>query len=190
MAVGSQYMTTEEFLALPDDGVDRDLIRGELRLRDSGMTTRGRPHCQVTTKLAFLLYRWLATQPTPRGKVYTGEIRVRLTRNPDTFVGVDLAYVPAKTEEATGSLSSFIEGPDLLAIEIVSPSDTAEGIAGKVRGYLDAGVPLIWYVDPAVRTVVAFRQDGRHELFNEHQELTAEPQLPGFRVPVGDIFAD
>ena len=39
MSVASPLMTVEEFLALPDDGVDRVLIRGELRERP--MTTRG-----------------------------------------------------------------------------------------------------------------------------------------------------
>jgi hypothetical protein len=31
MATTSSLMTAEELLALPDDGIDRELIRGELR---------------------------------------------------------------------------------------------------------------------------------------------------------------
>ena len=38
MATVAQEMTTDEFLKLPDDGVDRELIRGELRERPT--TTR------------------------------------------------------------------------------------------------------------------------------------------------------
>lgn len=188
MAVGSVLMTTEELLAMPDDGVDRELIQGELR--ESRMTTRGRPHCEVAAKLTFLLHQWRARQPSPRGKIYVGEIRVRLRRDPDTVVGIDLAYVSAAAEQATGSNSSFIEGPPTLAIEIISPSDTAEGMSEKIHEYQSAGVPLIWYVDPAVRTVTAYRLDGRHVLFNTHQELTAEPELPGFCVAVAEIFED
>ena len=75
-------------------------------------------------------------------------------------------------------------------VELLSPSDTAEAVAEKVREYVEAGVPLIWYVDPALRSVTAYRPDGRHMLFNTHQELTAEPELPGFRVPVAEIFAE
>ncbi len=42
MATTSSLMTAEELLALPDDGIDRELIRGELR--EYPMTTRGVPH--------------------------------------------------------------------------------------------------------------------------------------------------
>ena len=80
MAVGSQLMTTEELLAMPDDGVDRELIRGELR--ESRMTTRGTPHCRVSITLGYYLYEWLRRQPRPRGGLYSGEIRVRLRAKP------------------------------------------------------------------------------------------------------------
>jgi Uma2 family endonuclease len=188
MAIGSMLLTTEEFLAMPDDGVDRELIRGELR--ESRMTTRGRPHCRVTAKLTFLLHQWRARQSAPRGEIYVGEIRVRLRRDPDTVVGIDLAYVSAAAEQAMENNASFVEGPPTLVIEVISPSDTAEGMSEKIREYQSAGVPLIWYVDPFVRTVTAYRLDGRHVLFNTHQDLTAEPELPGFCVPVAQIFED
>ena len=188
MAVGSVLMTTEELLAMPDDGVDRELIRGELR--ESRMTTRSRLHCDVAAQLTYLLKQWRAQQPPPRGKVYVGEVRVRLRRDPDTVVGIDLVYVSPAAEQAMGNNVSFIEGPPVLVIEIISPSDTAEGMSEKIREYQSAGVPLIWYVDPAVRTVTAYRLDGRHVLFNTHQDLTAEPELPGFCVPVATIFED
>jgi Uma2 family endonuclease len=180
-------MTTEELLAIPDDGVDRELIRGALR--ESRITTRDRPHCQVMAELAFVLQQWQARQPSPRGGIYAGKVGVRLRRDPDTFVGMDLAYLSATAEQAMGN-SAYLEGPPTLAIEIISPSDTAEGMSEKIREYQSAGVPLIWYVDPSVRTVTAYRLDGRHVLFNTHQELTAEPELPGFRVAVAEIFED
>ncbi len=188
MAVGSQILTAEELLAMPDDGMTRELIRGELKEREP--TMREPAQCLVSTKLTFLLYQWLTCQPTPRGILYAGKIGVRLRRDPDTFVGTDLAYVSAATEEQNGKHSSFIEGPPILAVEILSPSDQAEDIADKIHEYLASGVSLIWYVDPAVRTVVAYRQDGRHELFNAFQDLTGGDHLPGFSVPVAEIFAD
>src|SRR4051794_18072242 len=105
MAVGTEILTTEELLAMPDDGVTRELIKGELR--ESDMTTRGRPHCRVEVRLSAILFAWLDRQPSPRGQVYAGELRVRLRRNPDTFVGIDLAYVSAEIEERSGKHSSF-----------------------------------------------------------------------------------
>ena len=66
MATTSSLMTAEELLALPDDGIDRELIRGELR--EYPMTTRSTPHCLAMTNLAMLLGVWLERQPEPRGK--------------------------------------------------------------------------------------------------------------------------
>ena len=57
----STLMTAEEFLALPDDGMERDLIRGEIR--EKPMTRRNRDHSGVEAKIAALLIIWLLQQP-------------------------------------------------------------------------------------------------------------------------------
>jgi Uma2 family endonuclease len=179
-------MTAEELLALPDDGIDRELIEGELR--EYPMSTRGTPHCNAMTNLAGLLRAWLRLQPRPRGRVYTGDVRVRICRDPDTFVGIDLAYIAADLAAQTAKDAKFIDGVPILAIEILSPSDTVEEIAEKILAYLKAGVPLVWEVNPVFESVTVHRPGMPPELFNVTQDLTAEPHLPGFRVPVAEIF--
>jgi Uma2 family endonuclease len=186
MSVASKLMTTEELLALPDNGMDRDLIRGELR--EKPMTTRGGPHCITMTNLATLLTVWQRRQAMPRGRVYTGDARTRLRRNPDTFVGADIAYLSPEHASRTDRKATFIEGPPSLAIEILSPSDTHEDVSDKAREYLAAGVALLWIVDPDLRTVTVYRPEAHPEIFGERQALTAEPHLPGFRVPVAEVF--
>ncbi|MHC5543719.1 Uma2 family endonuclease [Singulisphaera rosea] len=186
MATISSLMTVEEFLALPDDGVERELIRGELR--ESSMTTRGGPHCMVMTNLARVLSNWLCIQPLPRGRIFTGDMRVLLRRTPDSFVGADLAYISTELAAKTPINTTFIDGAPVLVVEIVSPSDTVEGIAEKVRGYLEAGVSLVWEVNPFYETILVHRPDARPELFNTEHGLTAEPHLPGFQTRVSEIF--
>jgi Uma2 family endonuclease len=180
-------MTTEELLALPDSRVNRRLIRGVLR--ESPRTRRGPAHGRVLTNLSRLLRGWLQGQPHPRGGVYAGGLGVRLTRDPDTFIGVDLAYLSPELEARTEKNTSFIDGLPLLVIAIKSPSDTAEEMAEKVHAYLDAGVPLVWDVSPFHKTVTAFRPDAPPALFNIEQELTAEPHLPGLCIPIAEVFA-
>jgi Uma2 family endonuclease len=180
-------MTTEELLALPDDGIYRELIRGELR--EYPMTTRGTPHCLAMTNLSYLFADWLRKQPKPRGLVYTGEARVRIRRNPDTFVGIDLVDISADLAARTPHGARFVDGIPVLVVEILSPSDRHEEVAEKVREYLDVGVPLVWVVDPEFGTILVHRPGAEPELFNKRQEITAEPHLPGFRVPVVDVFA-
>jgi Uma2 family endonuclease len=179
-------MTAEELLALPDDGIDRELIDGELR--EYPMTTRGTPHCNAMTNLARPLSNWLKQQPRPRGRLYTGDIRVRIRRTPDTFVGIDLAYIGADLAAQTAKDAKFIDGIPVLAIEILSPNDTVEEIGEKIQAYLKAGVPLVWEVNPVFESVTVHRPGMPPELFNVTQDLTAEPHLKGFRVPVAEIF--
>jgi Uma2 family endonuclease len=187
MATASSLMTAEQLLALPDDGFDRELIRGALR--EYPLTTRGAPHCLAMTNLALWLGGWLKQQPRPRGRLYTGDIRVRIRRDPDTFVGVDLAYISADLAAQTANDATFVDGVPVLAIEILSPSDTIEGVAEKVHAYLEAGVLLVWEVSPFYREVTVHRPGMPPEFFNVTHDLTAEPHLPGFLVPVAEVFA-
>lgn len=187
IAAAPRLMTTEELLALPEDGVERDLIRGELRERP--MTRRNRRHSRVLITLGQMLKNWLDVQPEPRGEIVGGEAGVRLRRNPDTTVGVDLAYFSAETAARTAENAFLIEGAPILAVEILSPNDQQDDILEKVRSYLEAGTRLVWVVEPVFRTVTAYRADAEPELFNASQDLTGEPHLPGFRVPVAAIFA-
>ena len=59
----------------------------------------------------------------------------------------------------------------------------------KIRAYLDAGVALVWLVDPDFRTVIVYRPDAAPQMFNVQQELSGEPHLPGFRTAVARIFS-
>lgn len=179
-------MTTEQMLALPEDGIDRELIRGELR--ESPMTMRNQKHSRVESKIVYALESWLRTQPEPRGLIVSGEAGFRLQRNPDSSVGIDVAYVSAEVVAATPDSAAFFEGVPVLAVEILSPSDTQERIDEKITLYAEVGVPLIWLVDPRLRTVLVLRPDAEPELFNVLQDLTAEPHLPGFRAPVAQFF--
>jgi Uma2 family endonuclease len=181
-----RLMTTEELLALPKDGVKRWLIRGELR--EGGMTRHNRRHGRTETKVAFHLSAWLEKQPEPRGEVLTGEAGFRLRRDPDTSVGIDLAYISADLAAATPDDVWLIDGAPTLAVEILSPSNKWEEVTEKVREYLDAGVALVWVVDPIFHTVQVYRPDAKPSFFNDGQELTGDPHLPGFRVPVAKLF--
>ena len=189
MATVSRYMTEEEFLALPeDDGIERELILGELRQRP--MTTRAYAHSIVIFNIGHHLKLWSRRQPQPRGTVVGGEARVRLRRDPLTFVGVDVAYISPESRPDHPRRAGYVDGPPVLVVEVLSPSDMHEDIADKIETYLDAGVPLVWIVEPRHSTVTVYRPDAKPQLFNSDQEITAEPFLPGFRVAVTDLFED
>jgi Uma2 family endonuclease len=183
---GPRHMTTEEMLALPDDGTERWLINGELR--EKTMTVRNRFHSAVMVCVSTVLKNWRDQQTEPRGKVYCGEAGLRIRRNPDTTAGVDVMYVPPDVVDVQTDRTTIVEGIASLVVEILSPSDTVEEVNEKIAAYRAAGVPHIWVIDPSEQTLVVYRPNQRPALFSSPDEVTAEPELPGFRTPVAKLF--
>lgn len=171
---------------MPDDGVERWLIAGEVRER--GMTRRNRFHSRSMTLTAAELENWRRQQPAPRGEVLTGDAGVTLRRNPDTSFGIDIIYVSPEVLALQTAASTIIQGNPTLAVEILSPNDVLEDIEEKIDALLQAGVPLVWIANPYRRTVTVYRPGCEPELFNIHQELSGEPQLSGLRIPVRNLF--
>lgn len=186
-ATSERLMTADEFLALPDDGTERMLIRGHLW--EKPMTKRNRWHSSAEARIVHLIWVWLETRPSPRGEVYSGEAGFRIRRNPDTIVGINVAYVSHEVASRDPDDTRLVDGPPVLAVEILSPNDKQEEIAAKVDGYLEAGVPLVWVVDPHFKTVTVHRPGGRPEMYSGDDELSGQSHLPEFRTRVGQIFA-
>lgn len=179
-------MTAEEMLALPDNGMDRDLIEGQLRERP--ITRRGRPNSEATIACGALLRNWLLLQPIPRGSVLGGEAGFRLRRNPDTTVGIDVAYISADLAQRVPRDVFLIDGAPVLAVEILSPSDTHEDLVENIELYLENGVRVVWIIDPDLKTVTVHRPDAKPVLYNDSQELSGDRDLPGFQLKVADLF--
>lgn len=193
VATATPTMTTEELLALPNDGVERWLIRGELRerpteLREQSITVRNRSHSRVMIRVGKFLDNWLDQQPEPRGQVLGGEVGVWLTHDPDTTVGVDVVYVPPEVTVRQTDETSLVDGVPTLAVEILSPNDTVEDINEKIDTYLAANVALVWIIDPYRKTVTVHSPGAEPVLFNTRQDLASDLHLPGFRVPIARLF--
>ena len=81
-----------------------------------------------------------------------------LRQGPDTVRGPDVSFVFRPRVEGRGS--GFPTGAPDVAVEVVSPSDTAAEVARKVAEYLAGGSQRVWVVYPSVRRVVIHRADG------------------------------
>ena len=183
-----KLMTAEEFLALPDDPtVERTLIQG--RVIEVPMTRRSYPHSSTEARLTHLLSTWRDLKPR-KWIVASGEAGSYLRRKPDSIVGTDVAVFQAEAVPQARDKTTLFTRPPVLAVEILSPSDTQEIVQDKVDDYLAAGVPLVWIVDPHFRTVVVHRPDRPPEMFSGDEELCGDPHLPGLKVTVKDAFLD
>jgi len=186
MLEAAVLMTTEQLEALPDDGIDRELING--RLRERRRIPRNYRHSRSQTRFVRHLENWRTAQPKSNGEVLSGGTGFVLRRDPDTTVGIDVAYISPETAAANDDSVGLINGVPILVIEILSPSDSQEDVLEKVQVYLDCGVALVWVAEPIFRAVTVYRPGAEPELFNAQQSLDGGSHLPGFRVKVADCF--
>ncbi|HVA47519.1 MAG TPA: Uma2 family endonuclease [Pirellulales bacterium] len=102
----------------------------------------------------------------------------------------DIAFASSKRfSQRRGSRKMPHLVPDL-AVEVLSEDNTPKEMSRKLDDYFDAGVRLVWFVDPRKRTVEAFSGKKSSKVLAEPETLTGGKVLPGFSVPLEELFAD
>ena len=76
-----------------------------------------------------------------------------------------------------------------LAVEVLSETNTKREMARKLREYFKAGVVLAWLIDPKARTVTVYTAVDQSVVLDEKQTLDGGPVLPGFHLPIAELFA-
>ena len=105
-------------------------------------------------------------------------------RRPDvTFVSYDRW---AKDRDLTSG-NEWEVVPEL-AVEVVSPTDEAEGLMEKVYEYLAAGVVEVWVIYPALRRIHRFGPGGAMASISPSGTLDGGSVLPGFALPLDELF--
>ncbi len=77
-----------------------------------------------------------------------------------------------------------------LAIEIVSPSNTADHVQEKIHEYFAAGVRRVWVVYPRQQEVYVYASPTEIQVLQLGQELDGGDLIPGFRLPLAALFED
>ncbi len=110
--------------------------------------------------------------------------------NPGLVRMPDVSFVSWSRLPSSGVPSEPI--PDLapdLAVEVLSPSNTRAEMARKRREYFAAGVRQVWQVDPDTRTVAVYTAPEQVNELSESDVLGGADVLPGFALPVKELFA-
>ena len=77
--------------------------------------------------------------------------------------------------------------PDIV-VEVNCPNDLVRDVDLKRDEWLRAGAKEVWVVSPDAQAVQVFRAGGAPRFLREHDTLTSPELLPGFAVPVADLF--
>jgi Uma2 family endonuclease len=177
-------MTAEEYLAVRVHGDFTELVDGVIVV-DNPWLVHNAAQVEILTELTI----WIRAAPG-RGFASTPTDVVIDEHN---VFSPDVLWVSREHVPRLHDLR--MEGLPDLAVEVRSPSTWRYDIGKKRAGYERAGLPELWLVDTASRTVLVCRRSAKDapsfdiELeLSEADELTS-PQLPGFSLPVEQVFA-
>jgi Uma2 family endonuclease len=141
--------------------------------------------------LAMALGEWLRAAVNPRNLGLVSGESGMMRLFPGLVRIPDVAFVSWKRIPGRRVPKEPI--PDLvpdLVVEVLSESNTEREMARKYREYFQAGVLLIWEVDPKNRTVAVYTAADRSILLNETQTIDGGDVLPGFTLPLAQLFSE
>jgi Uma2 family endonuclease len=145
------------------------------------------------TGIASLLFRVLGPfADSNRLGQFFSEMLFRINIAKDLQRRPDLAFVsharwPYNRRPPRGHFWDMV--PDL-AIEVVSQSNSAFQVQKKIHSYFEAGVAQVWVIYPDEKEVYVYASPTQITVLQVGQDLDGGELLPGFRLPVANLFED
>lgn len=151
------------------------------------------PMSAFQTNIASLLSQYLGlfARTHHLGRV-VGEMLFLIDPEKDLQRRPDVAYVSFQRwprQQRVPRESAWAVVPEL-AVEIVSKTNTAQEIVGKIGEYFQAGVQRVWVVYPSQELVYVYDSPIQVHILTRNDELDGEQLLPGFRLPVKTWFEE
>jgi Uma2 family endonuclease len=141
----------------------------------------------VSATIAVLL--GMHVRPRKLGRAYVANTGFVIFPDRETVLAPDAAFVRAGREPQGDARWHFARlAPDLV-VEVLSPFDRAADMQAKMAMYQEAGVPLIWLVDPDAQTVTVRALGQEPVTLNLADTLDGGDVLPDLRIEVAEIFA-
>lgn len=174
-------MSAEEFLAIPDDGFNYELVSGVVVMSPSPIPRHQAVAGEIFTQIALFL------RSNPVGQVLA-EIDVFLGRDE---AGRDLVYKPEVvflTDEQWARVGDRIAEPPAVTVEVISRGSRQLDTKTKKQDYERFGVREYWLIDPERRTMTFYRlQDGRYVEAAPADQKFASQAIPGFSLDLAEI---
>jgi Uma2 family endonuclease len=176
-------VTADQLYQIPDDGFRYELVRGELRK----MTPSGFNHGKVVANLTGPLTTYVKAHRL--GVVCGAETGFKIGCDPDTVLAPDVAFVRKERLQEVEDTERFWPGTPDLAVEVLSPSDTAYDVEEKVTTWLAAGAAMVWLVNPKQHTIHIYRSNKPVQTLLPEDVLEGSDVIPGFRLSVTELFS-
>ena len=159
MTTKPKLITAEELLLMPDDGMQRELIRGVL----TEDMPPGDEHGVLVARISWLFANYC--EENDYGEVRAGDSGFLLERGPDTVRGPDVAWVsPDRLPEPVAGYAEL--APDLV-VEVRSPSDSRRHMAERAMMWLSHGVRIVLVADARPVNLTVYRPGQPPQVLSE-----------------------
>jgi Uma2 family endonuclease len=185
IATDKTSITPEELLALPNEK-DYELVDGKLVEKHMGSESSA-----VAMAIGILLGNFIKSKKL--GHLFMADCGYRCFANaPNKIRRPDVSFVRRGRLPEERLPEGYLRiAPDFV-VEVLSPGDTAYEIDEKVAEYLEAGVKLVWVVNPKTRSVRIHRAAGAEQggigAAGEADSISGEDVVPGFTARVAEFF--
>jgi Uma2 family endonuclease len=184
-ATSKPLLSAEEFFAWCHRPENRDRLF-ELECGEViEMSRPGERHGFVCLNVGRLLGNYAFQRR--KGYACGNDTGLILERNPDTVRGPDVVFYE-EAQRYDDLNPGYSDRLPTLAVEVLSPNDQWGKVTRRLTDFLGRGIAVIWLVDPEGRSVILYRRDQLPQVFEGDDDLLGEPELPGFRCRVGDLF--
>ena len=180
----STLLRAEEFGRVAEVLGPCELVNGEI----IPMSPGGLRHSEITGRACFLLE--LHNRVRHLGRVLTGEAGFIVRRGPDTVRGADVAFISYRRLPKDTQITGFLEVPAEFIIEVLGDDTSWSEMELKIGEYHDAGVDLVWVLDPRTLSLRAYERGAPPVLLRESDTASADPHMPGFSCRIADFFGD
>jgi Uma2 family endonuclease len=181
MVVQAKLITADDLWDMTREDQRLELVKGI----PVEVSPTGEVHMILAAWLTYLLTAHVEAHGL--GVVTVSEGGFRLAADPDTVRAPDVGFIAqARLTQPTGE--RYFPGAPDLAVEIVSPGDSASDMHDKVVDYLHAGTRLVWVVYPRSKTVAVYTSGAEGQIVDPDGTLDGGDVLPGLSLPVRDIF--
>ena len=171
-------VTPDKFMRMKIERVE--LVDGVIVELPHRMFTEGVLIGKIGEALQNFVQQHALGQVAAGGSFLTGINNVRVP---------DVSFISNQDLEGENT-DEIIQKAPTLAVEIISKNDTYGDVDDKADEFLAAGTQMVWIVNPRRRTVAVHTPDALPQLHNIGDLISGGAVLPGFELPVAEIFAD
>jgi Uma2 family endonuclease len=182
MPTANALLTFEEFARLPEEPGKMELLDGVV----IKMPPAERRHNQLSKRLFLRLFALVESLNARGMATALGEVEIemgyRIASNPDSWLTPDVSIAH---RDQPGE--DYYEGAPLIAIEVISESNTAAEIDRKIAKYLAHGAREVWVAYQETRRVLTYFA-GRDEVEIGPAHIRSQVLPEVSAIPLSEIW--